>query len=44
MTWDQKLNWIVPLRRAVVTEHLTYQEAIEAWELALRWPEHKLRP
>jgi|GEM_PF-3821822 len=43
MTWDQKLNWIVPLRRAVVTEHLTYQEAIEAWELALRWPRHKQR-
>ncbi len=41
MTWDRKLNWIVPLRRAVVTGRLNYEEAVRAWELALRIPEHK---
>lgn len=41
MVWDRNLNWIVPLRRVVVTQRLTYEEAMRAWELALRLPEHK---
>jgi hypothetical protein len=41
MSWDENLNWIVPLRRAVVTGRQSYREVMESWEMALDVPQHR---